>query len=135
MKLRSKKLMAARTLKVGKKRIHFSNSRLDEIKEAITKQDIRDLLRDKAIIIKEIKGRRKNPNKTKKKSTGNVIKKVKTRKKDYVILTRKLRNFLKDMKQQNRISQEEIIRLRKKIRNKNFRSKAQLKEHIGNLKK
>ena len=55
-----KKELAAKALKVGKGRIKFVNARLDEIKEAITKQDIKDLVLSGSIIINPIKGRRKN---------------------------------------------------------------------------
>ena len=130
MKLRSKKLMAARTLKVGKKRIHFSNSRLDEIKEAITKQDIRDLKSDGAIIIKEIKGRKRKIGKPKKRGPGKVKKNVSKRKQKYVVMTRKLRKCVWEMKKQEKISNEEYKDIRKKIRNKFFRSKSHLKEYI-----
>lgn len=134
MKLNKKKELAKRTLKVGKGRIVFLESRLDEIKDAITKQDIRDLKREGAIIVKEIKGKRK-VGKKKKKSVGNIRKKVKTRKKDYVIMTRKLRNYLFELKKLGKISREDEKEFRKKIRNKIFRSKAHLKEQIGGLKK
>lgn len=43
MKLENKKDLASRALKVGKNRIAFNKSRLTEIKEAITKQDFKDL--------------------------------------------------------------------------------------------
>ena len=129
MKLNKKKKLAVRTLNVGKERIVFVKSRLEEIKEAITKQDIRDLKEDKAIIIKNIKGRMGKKKKTRK-STGNIRKKVKTRKKDYVILTRKLRRYVKELIKQEKISLEESKEIRKKIRNKLFRSKAHLKEQI-----
>ena len=59
MNLRRKKELASRALKVGKERISFVESRLDEVKEAITKQDIHDLKKDGAIEIKNISGRRK----------------------------------------------------------------------------
>ena len=133
MNLSKKKKLAANTLKVGKERIMFVKSRLEEIKEAITKQDIRDLCKDKAIIIKDIKGR-KQKKKKKSKSTGNIRKKVKTRKKDYATLTRKLRNYVKELKNQGKLSENEVKEIRKKIRNKIFRSKAHLKEQIGGRK-
>ena len=60
MNLNTKKRLAARTLKVGLGRIKFDIERLDEIKEAITKQDIKDLKESGAIKIKEISGRRTN---------------------------------------------------------------------------
>ena len=58
MNLSKKKALAARTLDVGKGRILFNMQGLDEIKEAITKQDIRDLHKEGIISIKEIKGRK-----------------------------------------------------------------------------
>ncbi len=134
MKLNKKKELAKRTLNVGKNKIVFLESRLDEIKDAITKQDIRDLKKEGAIVIKEIKGKRK-VGKKKKKSVGNIRKKVRTRKKDYVTMTRKLRNYLSELKKSGKISREDEKELRKKIRNKIFRSKAHLKEQTGGLKK
>src|SRR4030043_717038 len=98
MNLRKKKALAARTFKVGVERIEFLEPRLEEIKEAITKQDIRDLYKDGAIIIKNVKGRKTNLKKKKKRTTGNVRKKVNKRKKEYVTLTRKLRKHLAENK-------------------------------------
>ena len=55
-----------------------------------------------------------------------------TRKRDYVLLTRKLRKYLVEMK--GKIADEDKKDIRKKIRNKFFRSKAHMKEYIGGLK-
>ncbi len=134
MNLRTKKELAAKTFGVGKGRILFVEGRLDEIKEAITKQDMRDLQKDGAIKIKEIKGRR-NENKKAKKSAGNIRKNVNKRKKNYVVLTRKLRNYVKDLSKRDGLKKEDIKEIRKKIKNKSFRSKSHLKEQIGELKK
>lgn len=137
MNLSKKKELAARTLNIGKKRIVFLHSRIAEIKEAITKQDIRDLKKDGAIKIKNIKGRKKKIKKKRKgKSPGNIRKKVNTRKQDYVKITRKLRNYIKEMRKQGKLSREEAKEIRKKIRNRVFKSKANLKEYIrGGLSK
>src|SRR4030043_2158625 len=94
MNLRKKKALAARTFKVGVERIEFLEPRLEEIKEAITKQDIRDLYKDGAIRIKNVKGRRTKKKIAKKRSKGNIRKRVNKRKKEYVIITRKLRKHL-----------------------------------------
>jgi len=107
---------------------------LDEIKEAITKQDIRDLQKEGAIVVKDIKGRKK-VKKVNKRSTGNIRKKVNKRKKEYVIMTRKLRRYVAEMKKQGELSKEEISDIRNKIRNRIFRSKAHLKTYIGGLNK
>ena len=134
MNLRTKKELAAKTLKVGKERIMFVKERLDEIKEAITKQDIRDLFVDGAIKVKEIKGTKKNIKRKKKRSTGNIRKKVNTRKQDYVIMTRKLRAYVKELKNQGKLNAEEVKEIRNRIRNRMFRSKANLKDYIGGLR-
>src|SRR3989344_6499915 len=132
MNLRKKKLLAAKTLNVGKERIVFLKPRLDEIKEAITKQDIRDLNKDGAIVIKEIKGRRTLEKGKRRRRVGKIKKRLNTRKTDYMILTRNLRRLIEEMKKQGRISQEVWIDLRKKIKNRFFKNKAQLKDYIQN---
>ncbi len=135
MNLSKKKALAIRTLKVGKARIAFISSRINEIKEAITKQDIRDLKNNGAIIIKDIKGRKKNVKRKRKRSYGNIKKKVKNRKQEYVIMTRKLRKYVSEMRKQEKVSRDEYYDIRKKIRNRIFKSRAHLKDYIGGLKK
>ena len=130
MKLNKKKELAAKTLKVGKRRIILSEERLDEIKEAITKQDIKDLNKSGAIKIKEIKGRKKIKKRTTKRRAGKIKKKVNKRKQQYVKITRKLRAYIKELKNQGKIENEEYKDLRKKIRARDFKSKAQLKEYL-----
>jgi large subunit ribosomal protein L19e len=129
MNLKKKKALARRTFNIGENRIVFAESRLGDIKEAITKQDMKDLKRDGAIIIKEKEGGKK-VRKKRRKSTGNIRKKMNKRKKDYVVLTRKLRKYVSEMKKQGKISKEEADEIRKKIRNKMFRSRAHLQEQI-----
>lgn len=129
-----KKELAAKALKIGKERVKFVRVRLDEIKDAITKQDIRDLVETGAIIIKPVKGRRTNIKKKNRKGQGKVKKKVNKRKREYVEMTRKLRKHVKLLKKQGTISKEESKQFRKEIRNKAFRSKSNLVSHIKNKK-
>ncbi len=133
MNLRSKKQLAAKTFGVGKSRVVFVNERIEEIKEAITKQDMRNLQKDGAIMIKEVGGRSKNIKKVRRKGMGNVRKHVNTRKKDYVILTRKLRKFVAEKKNKGEIDKQKVKELRKKIRNKTFKSKTHLRDYMGGL--
>ncbi|MEA3329772.1 MAG: 50S ribosomal protein L19e [Nanoarchaeota archaeon] len=130
MNLRRKTKLASDTLKVGKKKIVFNIEKLDEIKEAITKQDIRDLKESGAISIKEPKGRKKQVKRKTRRRVGKVKIRVKTRKQDYVKMTRKLRAYLKELKKQERLSQNVIIDARKKIRNKFYKSKRHLKQEL-----
>jgi len=135
MDLKKKKSLAARTLKIGRERIVFLQSRLEEIKEAITKQDIKDLKTDGAILVKNIKGRKKVEKRTRKRGTGSIRKKLNTRKQDYVIMTKKLRKYVAELKKQKLLSKEEIKTIRNKIRNREFKSKKHLKDYIGGIKK
>lgn len=132
MNLKKKRLLTARTFGVGIDKVVFLNSRLDEIKEAITKQDIRDLKADGAIIIKNTGGRRTKIKKNRKRSSGNIKKKVKNRKADYVILTRKLRKHLAEMK--GKLTKKEVEDARKKIKNRFFKDKSHIKNYLGGTK-
>ena len=135
MQLNKKKELAARVLKVGKDRVLFNIKRLDEIKEAITRQDIKDLVNDKAIILKEKIGKRKKVKRKTRKREGSIKKKVNTSKRDYIIITRKLRSFVSKLKKKEVLNSEEYFKLRKEIRAKAFRSKVHMKERISQLLK
>jgi large subunit ribosomal protein L19e len=135
MNLRNKKRLASEILGAGRNRIRFDVQRLSEIKEAITKQDIRDLYHDGFIEILPAKGRKRLTKRKNKKGAGNVEKKVSKRKQTYVKITRKLRAYLKDLKNQDKISKELYWATRKKIKMRTFKSKASLKEYIEALEK
>jgi len=132
MNLRNKKKLAARTLNVGSNRIIFLESRINEIKEAITKQDIRELFKSGAIIIKEKKGRKKSKEKRGKRT---IKKNIDSRKRDYVIITRKLRKYAKNKYKLGEITKDELKKILKEIRNKSFKSQSYLKKYIEDLKK
>ncbi|MBU0957453.1 MAG: hypothetical protein KKF56_01445 [Nanoarchaeota archaeon] len=130
MNLRRKKILAAKKLGVGKNKIKFDSDSLNEIKEAITSLDIKDLKNSNAITIKEKKGRKKITKRKTKVRQGKIKKNVNTRKRDYVNLTRKLRTFAKSLKKQGKVTRDEYIDIRKKIKSKLYKSKAHLKENL-----
>jgi len=130
MNLKKKKKLAARTFGVGAGRIIFRNERIDEIKEAITKQDMKDLMSSNAIMIREIIGQRKAVKRNRKRSFGKVKKKVRMRKRVYMNVTRKMRAFVKQLLLQGRITKEEYWEIRKKIKSRVFRSKSHMNEVI-----
>jgi large subunit ribosomal protein L19e len=130
MNLSNKKILAAKTLGVGTGRIELNINRLEEIKEAITRQDIKDLVKSGAIKIKEPNGRRKNVKRKQRRRIGKIKLKVKARKRSYIIITRKLRNYIKSLKAQEKITNEKYSELRKQIRNRSFKSKRHLKENL-----
>jgi large subunit ribosomal protein L19e len=133
MQLNKKKELAARTLKVGKARIVFNKERLEELKDAITKQDIRDFHKDKAIIIKEIGGNKKKTKRKTRRRQGSIKQKVNVRKKNYMIITRKLRSYIAELRKYSKITNEEFWRLRKEIRAKKFKNKTQMRERIDQM--
>ncbi|RMD66557.1 50S ribosomal protein L19e [Candidatus Pacearchaeota archaeon] len=133
MKLEGKKELVARALGVGKGRVVFNKSRLNEIKEVITRQDVVELKNSGAIIVKEKRGRRTKKKRKTRRRQGSIKKKVKQRKREYVLLTRKLREHLKRLKERGQISREDYIELRKQVRARAFRSLAQMKEKIKEM--
>ena len=135
MNLRNKKELAAKALGVGKNRVRFNPGGLDEIKEAITKEDIKSLYNDGIIMIKPVKGRKKIIKRKIRRGPGKIKKKIKYRKQDYVKITRKLRRYIKKMKRENEVSREFYLELRKKIKMKSFRSTANLREYIESMKR
>ena len=98
MKLEKKKILAAKTFNVGKGRIVLNQTRLADIKEAITKQDIRDLYADKAIFIKPLRGRRSAKKRTTRRRSGSIRKHVNQSKEEYICITRKLRSHIAGLK-------------------------------------
>ena len=135
MNLRNKKDLAANTLGVGKGRIVFVEERISEIKEAITKQDIRGLVESGAIQVKPVKGRRTNVSRKNKRGPGKIKLKVNKRKQEYVTITRKLRSYVAELKNQGKLTSEESTEIRKRIRNRAYKSKANLKSYIEGLRK
>jgi large subunit ribosomal protein L19e len=130
MNLTKKKELAAKVLGVGKGRVVFAEGRLAEIKEAISRQDIIDLNKGGAILVREIKGRKTNVKRKNRRRVGKIKIKVNKRKAEYVIITRKLRGIVRGMFRMGKIDNEERRELRKQIRARKFRSKRQLKEHV-----
>jgi large subunit ribosomal protein L19e len=130
MQLAKKKDLAAKVLKVGKGRIIFVEERLAEIKEAIARQDIVDLHKSGAILIREIKGRTKIVKRKNRRRVGKIKQKVNIRKAEYVIITRKLRKFTRGLFRAGKIDANEKREIRKQIRSRKFKSKRQLKESL-----
>ncbi|MEK6855586.1 MAG: 50S ribosomal protein L19e [Nanoarchaeota archaeon] len=133
MNLSKKKALAAETLGVGKGRIIFNTARLDEIKEALTKQDIRDLYVAGAISIREIIGSKKVVPKENRRRAGSIKKKVNKSKEVYMAITRKLRRYIKELLSHEKITKLQYLKLRQEIRAHSFKSKAHLKERLVNL--
>ncbi|MBU2523543.1 MAG: 50S ribosomal protein L19e [Nanoarchaeota archaeon] len=134
MKLTAQKRMAADILDVGENRVCFDSLRLDEIKQAITKQDIRDLIKDRAIrkrpgVAKVKKERRKRT------GAGRRKFKVKTRKRDYINKIRKIRTYVRDQMNAKSLDKALGDAVRKYAKAGQFKNLRQAKEYIKINKK
>lgn len=130
MKLENKKKFAAKVLGVGNGRIILNKSRLSEIKEAMTRQDIRDLFASGAISVAEIKGRRKVEKRVTRRRAGSVRQPAVNKKRKYMITTRKLRAYVSELRKNENVTKEQFLKLRNEIRASAFKDKAHFKERI-----
>jgi len=131
MNLKNKKQLISKVMGIGKDRIILMPERMEEIKEIMTRADVKKLEKERIILIKPKKGKRRKKRRGKRTSK----KKVKRRKKDYVKLTRKLRKYVGELKKSGRLDKENAKELKRKIRQKRFRSKASLKNFLEEGKK
>lgn len=132
--LDKRKSLASKILGVGKNKIIFDNTKLSEIKEAITKQDIRDLYSAGVITIKDSPGRKKIIKRKTRRGPGKIKRKVNNRKIDYMILVRKLRRYINELKIQGKLTEDQYQSLRIKIKSKLFKDKNHIKEYLEELK-
>lgn len=133
MNLAKRRVLAAKVLKVGKNRVVFVKENLAEIKEAITRMDIVDLHKSGAIKIREIKGRKKIVGRRHRRRTGKIKGNVNNRKAEYVIITRKLRKFVRGLVRTGKVTKDRNREIRRQIRARKFRSKKQLKESLEGM--
>ena len=133
MNLAKRKALAAKVLGVGKNRVIFTKESLPEIKEAITRMDIVDLHKSGAIKIREVSGRKKVVKRKHRRRTGKIKGNVNNRKAEYVIITRKLRKFVRGLVRTGKVSKDRNREIRKEIRARKFRSKRHLKESLEEL--
>lgn len=136
--LATQRRLAAEILGIGKGRVWFDPERLVDIGEALTKADIEELIKDKAIKAKPIAKRikRKERRKTKKRrGPGRIKMKVKKRKQRYVKRIRKLRNYLKMLKSKAAITVQESHHLRKLVKAGQFKSKREMQNYVQNILK
>lgn len=144
MNIKSKKELVARTFKVGKDRIHFDPLQLEEIKKAITKEDIRNLKKKNIITVKPKEGisrarARKRDLQRKKglqRGYGNRKGTKKARlnpKKAWMTKIRALRRLLKELKSKKEITPKEYRKLYLMAKGNAFKSVKILKEYIKTM--
>jgi large subunit ribosomal protein L19e len=129
--LENKKKLASKVFGVGKNKIYFDQAHIAEIKEAITKQDMRDLFAEGIIAIKSPRGRMSKPKRTTRRGPGKIKMTINIKKRGYIIMTRKLRRYISELRKQGKLNLEKYGSLRKKIRARTFKNKAHIRDYIG----
>ncbi len=145
MKLTTQKRLAAEVMKCSPKRAVFDTERLPEIKEAITKIDIRSLVKDKAITkipkrsvsrgrarfaqIQKRSGRRRGHGSRKGKENARNNKKL-----SWISHVRAQRLLLKKMKDKEAFEVKDYRNLYNKVKGGFFRSRKHLKLYIEERK-
>ena len=142
--LHTKKQLVSRIVGVGVHRVRFDSDHLDDIADAITRDDIRSLITANTITIKPFKGTSRGRAKTKKiqKSKRGATQGSKKGRKGarvgkktvYVNKVRALRYILKIAKDRKDISNDIYKEIYKKIRGNTIRNKAHLRTVIEEVK-
>lgn len=142
MNLNNQKKLAAKTFKVGKKRIKLNPEKKDKLKDAITRFDIRKLkgtaitveskkgvskARSNKLKEQKKKGRKKGPGSKKGAKYSRI-----SRKQLWINKVRIQRKLIKELKQKSILSKEFYRKIYNMISGGFFRSKAHLKLYITN---
>ncbi|OGS41308.1 MAG: 50S ribosomal protein L19e [Euryarchaeota archaeon RBG_13_31_8] len=139
--LRNQRRMASSLLKCGKGRVWMDNDRLEEIAKAVTKNDVRVLIKGEAIKSKQKKGissgRKKFVAKQKAKGRrrGHGSRKgtsyARLHKKERWMRTiRPLRSYLTALRQEKKIDNSAYRRYYNRAKGGEFKSKNHLKSHL-----
>ncbi len=142
--LRAKKRLVSRVTGVGIHRVWFDSDHLDDIADAITRENIRSLLTANTIKIKSFKGTSRGRAKLKKiqkkkRGSGQGSKRGAKgarvgKKQVYVKKVRSLRYLLKVVKDRKEITNKQFWSLYKKVGGNTVRNKAHLRTLIEETK-
>jgi len=142
--LHAKKQLVSRIVGVGVHRVRFDSDHLDDVADAITRDDIRSLITANTITLKPFKGTSKGRSKTKKiqkskrgATTGSKKGRKGARvgkKTVYVNKVRALRYILKIAKDRKEITNDIFKTIYKKINGNTIRNKAHLRSIIEESK-
>ena len=142
MKLKLQQRLSSDVFKRSPKKIHFNEEMLDDIKEAITKADIRGLIKKNAIIVEPIRGisrvraRKTAVQKSKGRQKGKGSRKGKKTsrlpsKRAWMNKIRLQRDLLKELRTKDLISRGNFRTLYLKAKGGFFRNRRHLKIYIN----
>ena len=139
--LRNQRRMAASLIKCGVNRVWMDQDRIDEIAKAVTKDDIRVLIKGKAIKSKQQKGishgrkkyiaeqKRKGRRRNHGSRKGAKYARF-PRKRRWILTIRPIRSYLKSLRDNKKINKNIYRMYYLKAKGGEFRSKKHLKSHL-----
>ena len=141
MNLANQKRISAELMKVGETKVWSNPDRLTEIKEAITKNDLRNLIKNGAIqsrpelrtsrvrarkrLTQRRKGRQAGPGTRKGSSTARL-----SRKETWMLAVRGQRNFIKELKDKSLVEGKTYRNLYSKVKGGYFRNRRHIKLYL-----
>ncbi|MEL9914622.1 MAG: 50S ribosomal protein L19e [Thermoplasmatales archaeon] len=139
--LLAQKRMAAEIMKVGMSRVWMDTKSIEEISEAVTKDDVRRLIKRKVIQkkqkkgnsrgrIKEAKAQRKKGRRKGQGSRKGTRNAREPRKKRWVKTVRGMRTALRELRDSGKISRKDYRSYYRRIKGGIFRSKADMLLHM-----
>ena len=131
--LRTIKRLAADILKVGRSRVWIDPENIDRAMEAMTREDVKILIREKIVRKKpanNISRGRKRSKRGKRRGAGSKKGIVLNRKTRWMIKIRSQRNFLRLLRRRRIINKTVYRRLYRMAKGGAFNTKAQIKNYI-----
>lgn len=135
MIVENQRRISAELLNVGKNKVWFDKNRLEDIKKAITRLDVKELIKEGAIKVRiKRKSEKKKEEKIKKRrGIGNRKIRVSNRKQKYVFKIRKLRKYIQDLFEKNTIDKAERAKLRIMARSGELRNLRHLQDYLTSV--
>ena len=115
--------IAADILGVGEGRIRFDPEKIPDVKNAMTRLDVEDLIKNKAVIVLPVKGRKKKEKKKKRGAGSRKGKPKGKQKKAWMTRIRAQRALLKKLLESEVLDEENKRYVYLKIKGGSFRSK------------
>jgi len=134
MIVESQRRLAAEILGVGKNRIIFDKNKIEDIKKAITRFDIKELIKEGTIKVK-IRKKAEAKKTERGRGTGSRRMRVTRRKERYVKKIRKLRKYIQEIYDKKVIDNKEKKHLRTMAKAGELRSLRHLQDHLIGMNK
>ena len=134
-KLTLQRRLAAEILKVGKSRIWMDPEKLDDIKNAITRADIKKLISQGAIKATPEKIKKHGKKEKKRKGPGRKKGRIKgSDKRKWIATIRPLRRMLKELRDSGKITPSQYRQLYLLVKGGMFRSRSHLRFYLTQKK-